>query len=150
GKKIQCKCEGFDYSTKRVIPQWIINELIELGSFHETLILRAKNPYSINTGHHISLRRVLQEDTKNIYYNYIKFFDIIYKYIYAYVIHYSTETFNFSVSNSSYEELRLDMKRAVIFISNKKDNQWLISQEMFIYLKLVFEMNHVQNHYYDD
>lgn len=149
-KKIQCKCAGFDYSTKRVIPKWLINELIELGSFHKTLILRAKNPYKLNAGHHISFKKVLHEDTQKIYNNYVKYFDIVYKYIYAYVLHYCTETYNFTLSVSSYEQLRHDMKKAVRFINNKKDNQWLISQEMFIYLKLLFEMNHVINHYYGD
>ncbi|HCE4999465.1 TPA: hypothetical protein NGW16_004201 [Vibrio parahaemolyticus] len=148
--KIKQKCDCFDdYSKQRAIPNFILNELIELAGLHKFLIDKAMNPFSFGGASHIGLRGIFKADTKEIYYNYVKLFDIVYQYVYSYVLHSTTDHYNFTIEQNKYTQIKEQCKNNVRIIDkDKSNNKWLICQKQFLQLKVLHEFHYIKNHFY--
>ncbi|EHZ2727029.1 hypothetical protein L7E35_004625 [Vibrio parahaemolyticus] len=147
--KIKQKCDGYDYSKQRAIPNFVLNELIELAGLHKFLIDKAMNPFGFGGASHIGLRNVFKNNTKEIYYNYVKLFDIVYQYVYGYVLHSATKHYNFTIEQSKYSQVKEQCKKNIRIIDkDRKNNKWLVCQRQYIQLKVMHEFHFIKNHFY--
>lgn len=121
----------------------IYKELEALTLLHYRLCHRSANPIKYNT-HHIYFNEVNNQSTCLIYTNYLKHFNIVYEYIYTYVIHSFVNDNSLRMSARFFNRKQKDILDGVELIhKDQTNNEFIKTQIIFTFMKLINELFYI-------